>query len=94
MHDGGGTQYYRINIDHGNQSQGGNDAIVIGNVANTQTDCLNTIYELKVLNNAAIPFEISTDQVGSIWVLFATDSGFEGITNIYFTRVKIIAEEI
>lgn len=42
-HDEGGIQYYRMNIDHGDHTLGGDDAVVIGNVANTQTDCFISI---------------------------------------------------
>jgi hypothetical protein len=90
---GGGI--VRMNIDHGNQSADGSDAIVIGNIANTQTDCgADNSYELKTLDNEDAPFEVFTGADGTLWVLFATDSGFEGTTGIYFTRLEIIAEEI
>jgi hypothetical protein len=89
---GGGM--IRMNIDHGNQSADGSDAVVIGNIANTQTDCTNDLYELKTLDNEDSPFEVFTGADGTLWALFATDSGFEGTTGIYFTRLEIIAEEI
>jgi hypothetical protein len=85
----------RMNIDHGNQSTSGSDAVVIGNIANTQTDCgTNDRYELKTLDNEDSPFEVFTGEDGSLWALFATDSAFESTTSIYFTRLEIIAEEI
>jgi hypothetical protein len=88
---GGGM--IRMNIDHGNQSADGSDAVVIGNIANSQTDCINEIYELKTLDNEASPFEVYTGADGTLWALFATDSGFEGTTGIYYTRLEIIARE-
>lgn len=84
----------RMNIDHGDQSNGGSDAIVIGNVAGSQTDCTDDVYELKTLDNEDTPFEVFTGGEGALWALFATDSGFEGTTSIYFTRMRIVAEEI
>lgn len=86
--------YISMNIDKGNQSVGGSDAIVIGDVANTQTDCLDNLYELKNLDSSGFIFNVFTDQAGSLWALFATDSGFEGITGIYFTHIEIRATEI
>ncbi len=88
---GGGM--VRMNIDNGNQSADGSDAIVIGNIANTQTDCTDERYELKTLDNEASPFEAFTGTDGTLWALFATDSGYEGTTGIYFTRLEIIARE-
>lgn len=84
----------RMNIDHGDQTNGGSDAIVIGDIAGTQTDCEDEEYELKRLDNEDSPFEAFTGEDGSLWALFATDSGFEGKTSIYFTRMEILVEEI
>jgi hypothetical protein len=84
----------RMNIDHGDQSSGGSDAIAIGDVAGSGTDCMDEIYELKTLSSDGVPFEAYTGGDGALWALFATDSGFEGATGIYFTRIRIIAREI
>lgn len=84
----------RMNLDYGNQSVGGSDAIVVGNLANTQTDCIDNIYEQKDFDNVASTFEVFTEQEGTLWALFATDSGFEGTTSIYFTYLEIRAEEM
>jgi hypothetical protein len=89
--EGGGM--VRMNIDKGNQSANGSDAVVIGNIANTQTDCADERYELKTLDNEDSPFEVFTGGDGALWALFATDSGYEGTTGIYFTRLEIIARE-
>lgn len=86
--------YISMNIDKGNQSVGGSDAIVIGNIASTQTDCIDNQYELKNLDSSDYIFKAFTDQTGYLWALFATDSGYEGITSIYFTYLEIRATEI
>ncbi|HEX7026456.1 MAG TPA: hypothetical protein VF268_04395, partial [Gammaproteobacteria bacterium] len=92
--DGQSQGHIRMNIDHGAQSNGGSDAIVIGNIANSQDDCVDDRYELKDLDSEGLPFEAFTDSQGALWVLFATDSGFEGTTGIYYTRVEIRAEKL
>jgi hypothetical protein len=84
----------RMNLDHGDQSNGGSDAIVIGNIAGTHTDCTDNEYELKTLDSEDFSFEAYTGDDGELWAIFATDSGFEGTTGIYFTRLEIKAEEI
>ncbi len=87
------TEGYYLNLDKGNQALGGEDARVIGNIANTQTDCLNPVFEIKRLDNETDPFEITTDAEGAIWVIVGTDSGFEYKTMLYYTHIKILVEE-
>ena len=65
-----------MNIDKGNQSLGGKDAIVLGNVANHLTNCLQFTYETKILDSAT-PFNVRTDPGGSLWLLVGTDSGYD-----------------
>lgn len=91
--DGAGD-YYRINLDVGAQSQGGSDAVVLGDVATPQTNCLDTVYMLKVLDNTATPFTVFTNEEGALWWVVAFDSGFEGTTSVYVTRFAVQASRI
>ncbi len=87
---------YRMNIDIGNQKNGGLNAIAIGNFANSQEcDPTNAFFELKTLTNVNDKlFIITADPNGVLWFLFATDSGFESLTNIYFVKGSIVATNI
>jgi hypothetical protein len=85
---------FRMNIDKGNQSRGGENAQVIGNVANSNTDCNNPAYELKVLNNDSEFFVVETDSEGKLWIMIGTDSGFEATTTLYYTHINIVATEV
>ena len=85
---------YCMNIDKGNQAQGGKDAQVIGDVANTNTDCSNFVYELKVLDNNSEIFTVETDNEGKLWMIVGTDSGFEATTTLYYTNINIAAMEV
>ena len=61
-----------MNIDKGNQEQGGTDAIVVGNVANGLTDCFNLVYAIKTLQNTQDAFTARTDKEersGPLWGL-------------------------
>lgn len=78
--------YYRMNIDKGNQSQGGADMKVIGNFANGSD--LNE-YRLKKLSTAS-PLQVKADDKGELWLVIGTDSGFEGKTTIHYTSIKAI----
>ena len=78
---------YCLTIDKGNQSQGGQDAVVIGTVGNlsgTET------WELKVLRSEPGSLTITPDRGGALWLLVGTDSGFEGRTSLYYTRITAI----
>lgn len=90
-----GNGFYVMNIDKGNQSAGGGNAVVLGDFANSE-DCESADfdYELKTLDNSHAPFIVSTDAEGALWVFFGTDSGFEGTTTIYFIDGKIVANRL
>ncbi len=78
----------RLNIDKGNQSQGGKDAMVIGDTG-VKVPIDGDIYRLKTLSNKGKPFSFKTDASGKGWIFLATDSGFEATTTVYFTHVKV-----
>lgn len=76
--------YYCLSLDKGNQSQGGADAVVVGtagNLSGTET------WELKELRSGPTPLAVTPNSDGSAWLLVGTDSGFEGQTSLYYTRV-------
>jgi hypothetical protein len=77
-----------MNVDKGQQGVGGKDAIVIGNVANSSTDCLNQVFQTKALDSSSA-FSVQTDSTGSVWLMVGTDSGFEGTTSLYYQLVKV-----
>jgi hypothetical protein len=91
--DGAGD-YYRINLDVGSQSQGGSDAVVLGDIATQQTSCEDAVYTLKILENTASPFTVFTNEEGALWLLVAFDSGFEGTTSVFVTRFAVQASRI
>jgi hypothetical protein len=76
--------YFRMNIDKGDQSLEGADMQNIGNFANgTELD----IYKLKTLKTTS-PVEVKSNSNGEIWLIIGTDSGFEYTTTIYYNSVK------
>jgi len=80
-----GTGFYLLNIDKSNQAAGGSDVMAIGNIGNG-LDCDNTdeTYRKKTLKSEAGKFTTYSNANGAIWIIFGTDSGFEGPTTIYF----------
>ncbi|UBM57832.1 hypothetical protein LAG90_13560 [Marinilongibacter aquaticus] len=81
--------HYRMNIDKGNQSGGGTDMIVLGDLSNGQSE---EVYVLKTLTNTT-PFEATTDAEGKLWFIVGTDSGYEGISTVYYNKIGVHVEQ-
>jgi len=76
------ANHYRLNVDKGNQSVGGKDAVVLGNVEN------GTDKQEYSLIQRSGEFTGKADDKGEAWVMIGTDSGFEATTTLYYTKVK------
>ena len=80
--------YYRMNIDKGNQSQDGKDMLVIDDFGHEGEDF---VYQLKTISNQKT-ISVQTDAEGACWIILGTDSGFEGRTTIYFNSIRVTFE--
>ncbi len=80
--------HYRMNIDKGNQAEEGENMINLGDFSNGLEE---NIYALKTLKNE-IPFPVTADENGEIWLIVGTDSGFEATTSIYYNKIFIVLE--
>lgn len=83
---------YRLNLDKGNQSTGGKDAVVIGDLANGSDECSGGDYRLKRLQDASVEVRATADAAGKLWLLLGTDSGYEGITSMYYNRIRVVLQ--
>lgn len=86
----GSTPTLRLNIDYGVQSASGAQALVVGDLANSQScdDLSQARWELKTLSTRGQNFRARTDADGTLWVVAGTDSAFEGLTEVYFTMLQ------
>lgn len=97
IEEDGNQEILRLNVDKGNQSQGGRNAVVLGNIANSR-DCSDEnaeeweFKELQMAEEESI--EITADENGRVWFFFGTDSGFEGRTSIYYSLVNVFVESV
>ena len=82
---------YRLNVDKGEQSQGGKNACVVGNLANPLVDPSNPHIEPKKFTNEK-PLKIRSDHKGRLWLFVGTDSGFEGPTLYYIAKICVHAK--
>lgn len=80
---------YFLNVDKGNQFQGGVNAVVVGNLANPLVDVDNPVYKQKQVSNASHPLLVRTDNTGRLWIFTGTDSGFEGTSKYYIGNVSV-----
>ena len=80
------TGHLRMNIDKGNQSRGGSQMAVLGTVGHP--DIVGDEYRLKTLGSMDSPVVVEADDSGSAWLIVGTDSGFEGLTRLYYDRIS------
>ena len=45
-------------------------------------------YQIKWLTNGDQPLEVVSDSEGRIWFVVGSDSGFEGLTTVYYTYIE------
>jgi hypothetical protein len=79
--------WLRMNLDKGNQAVGGRDMLVIGNVAKPEDGNGNYVLLMRHLHGQ--PRTVTTGGDGSLWLIFGTDSGFEGQTALYYARLTV-----
>ncbi|HLU90168.1 MAG TPA: hypothetical protein VKZ51_10080 [Cyclobacteriaceae bacterium] len=82
--------YLRMNIDKGNQAQEGTDMINVGTVGIEGEEYR---YQLIQRGNSDRPISANTDPEGNLWLILGTDSGFEGLTVLYYNTVKVRLEK-
>lgn len=75
----------RMNIDKGNQSQPGPAMDTLGDVG---VGPGTTEYATIERTNAPRKFAVTTAADGSAWLIVGTDSGFEGLTTLYYQGIE------
>jgi hypothetical protein len=80
------NDFYKFSLDKGEQASDGKEMVVIGNVSNGLD---NYGYKLVRRDNRTKPVEVTTDANGAVWLCVGTDSGFEGLTVLYYDRIKV-----
>lgn len=87
---------FRLNIDKGNQSSGGEDALAVGDMTNSQGEELcdpdrrdERRWELKTVSTRDRTFAATTDADGTLWIYGGSDSGFEGRTTFFITDFSV-----
>ncbi|MTI67974.1 MAG: copper amine oxidase N-terminal domain-containing protein [Firmicutes bacterium] len=82
--------HYRLNLDKGNQSKGGKDLALLGNVVKTDGS-MDDSYGYKKFETKAV---VKTDSEGNAFIIIGVDSGFEGKTEVYFDNITVTYKEL
>jgi hypothetical protein len=77
----------RMNVDKGNQSQPGREMDTLGHIATPEG---TRGYAPIERSNGGRAFVFTTAADGSAWLLIGTDSGFEGLTVLYYQGVDLV----
>jgi hypothetical protein len=86
---------YYLNIDKGQQSQSGTQAKVIGDIAAAGAACDGSGFaEKTVQTTTSQRIPLYSNGQGKVWVFVGTDSGYEGLTSLYYKSIEIALEPI
>ncbi len=83
----------RMNVDKGNQSTGGPAASVVGNIANgipcDRVPNLEDAPYVSLVKSHRHEFTVTASENAELWLLVGTDSGFEGLTALYYQQIDV-----
>jgi len=87
------TNYYLMNVDKGlGNGDSGEAASVTGHIANglsaDEIDMENPPY-VSLKRQHAHEYTVTASPDGELWLLIGTDSGFEGLTGIYYQSIAV-----
>lgn len=87
-----GQGFVRLsNWDVGNQANGGSDAVVLGSIGIEGDVSEWTLIEQTNANQELLA---TSDAEGRLWFFVATDSGFEGTTTVFYSRINVNLAEV
>lgn len=90
--------YYLMNVDKGPGNSGGGEAAsLVGHIANglaaEEIDMENPPY-VSLQRSHMHTASVTASPDGELWLLVGTDSGFEGLTGIYYQSMAVTLEPV
>jgi hypothetical protein len=83
------TGYYLMNVDKGSGNSGsGTAASVAGNIANGLSAEADPRY-ISLERQHEHEYTVNASPYGELWLLVGADSGFEGLTGIYYQSITV-----
>lgn len=88
--EGSDSPMFRVTIDKGDQSTGGKDMSVAGDITNggDSSECGTGQFRTFVRTHEH-PGPVTATADGDLWLLVGTDSGYEGLTRLYYERIDV-----
>lgn len=86
-----------MNIDKGDQSENGANMVVVGNVAvpeNSDGFVEQSRTNSPYNTNYNTPIVVTSNNDGELWLIVGTDSGFEGVTTIYYMEIAAVLSQV
>jgi hypothetical protein len=81
--------HHRMNVDKGSGNSGnGTAASVVGNIANDLSAEDDPRY-VSLERQHEHDYTVTASPAGELWLLVGTDSGFEGLTGIYYQSIAV-----
>jgi hypothetical protein len=77
-----------MNIDKGNQAESGIDMVTIGDIAVPGSGVYVKINRTNASTDR--PLEVTSNNKGELWLIVGTDSGYQGVTTLYYTTISIV----
>jgi hypothetical protein len=92
------TDYYLMNVDKGpGNSGGGKAASLTGHIANGlsagEFGTENSPY-VSLVRQHRHKHTVTASPDGELWLLVGTDSGFEGLTGIYYQSIEVTLKPV
>lgn len=89
----GSQDYYRLPMDIGDQSEGGEQAVTLGKIGSEAFDfCDPEFQQFAIVERGedSVPaLNFSTDENGMAWIYLGVDSGFEGPSTLYLDSLNL-----
>jgi hypothetical protein len=83
------ARYVGLSVDKGQQAQSGSDIQILSTIENGQPPAEGAqpyVFLERVLH---FPRLVRTDDRGALWITVGIESGFEGVTGIYFYEIIV-----
>ncbi len=85
-----GSPMFRVTVDKGEQSSGGNDMSVAGDISNGADPSQCGAGRFRTFTRThEHPRPVTATANGDLWLLVGTDSGYEGLTRLYYERIDV-----
>lgn len=88
------SQGLHVNLDKGHQSSSGNDATVAGTISNGLECTPANQRPVLVQRRQAHARRVKASDYGTLWVFVGTDSGYEGLNQLYYARIVVLLTRV